>query len=226
VRPLVVVKVGGEVITKDIANLVSSLRFMRASGLLPIVIHGGGPQLNDELAKAGVSPQYIGGHRVTDAPTMAVARRVFEAANDTLAAALRAADLPVTQLKSGIFAAKVADPALGLVGEITSVAGLKAVNDAIAAGSIPVLTSLGIYTGQTEGAVLNINADVAARELAIAVQPLKVVFISAGGGWKEDGIVVAEVDMANEFDRMEARDYTGRQGTLLKLREMKKIIDK
>lgn len=61
VRPLAVVKVGGEVIAKDIDNLVASLRFMREFGLLPVVIHGGGPQLNDELAKAGVQPQYIGG---------------------------------------------------------------------------------------------------------------------------------------------------------------------
>lgn len=61
VRPLAVVKVGGEVITKDIANLVNSLKFLRDSGLHPVVIHGGGPQLNDELAKASIEPQYIGG---------------------------------------------------------------------------------------------------------------------------------------------------------------------
>ena len=61
VRPIVVVKVGGEVITKEPAVLTSSLRFLREQGLQPVVIHGGGPQLNDELAKAGVQPQYIGG---------------------------------------------------------------------------------------------------------------------------------------------------------------------
>ncbi len=61
VRPLAVVKVGGEVITKDLANLVSSLSFLRGFGVNPVVVHGGGPQLNDELAKAGVKPDYIGG---------------------------------------------------------------------------------------------------------------------------------------------------------------------
>ena len=49
------------------------------------MIHGGGPQLNDELAKAGVQPEYIGGHRVTDEATMKVAKRVFESANGDLA---------------------------------------------------------------------------------------------------------------------------------------------
>jgi bifunctional N-acetylglutamate synthase/kinase len=61
VRPLAVVKVGGEVITKDLHNLVSSLKFLKDFGLFPVVVHGGGPQLNDELAKAGVKPEYIGG---------------------------------------------------------------------------------------------------------------------------------------------------------------------
>lgn len=61
VRPLAVVKVGGEVITKDIDNLVTSLKFLKDFGLFPVVVHGGGPQLNDELAKAGVKPEYIGG---------------------------------------------------------------------------------------------------------------------------------------------------------------------
>ena len=192
-----------------------------------MVVHGGGPQLNDELAKAGVEPQYIGGHRVTDAPTMSVAKRVFESANGQLAAALREAGLPVEQFLSGVFRAEVADPKLGLVGEIKSVDASR-VNAAIAAGRIPVLTSLGYRPspGTGDDGTLNINADVAARELAIALQPLRVVFISAGGGWKESGVVIDELNMAEEYERMAARDYTGRQGTLLKLNEMKKITDR
>ena len=226
VRPLCVVKVGGEVITKDLPNLIASLRFLRDFGLLPVVVHGGGPQLNDELAKAGVQPSYIGGHRITDAPTMAVAKRVFEAANAQLAGALAAAGLPVQAFPGGVFRAEVADPQLGLVGSITRVDGA-GVDAAIAAGRIPVLTSLGLRASPGEGdGALNINADVAARELAIYLQPLRVVFISAGGGWKEEGAVISELNMANDFERMEARDYTGRQGTLLKLREMKAITDR
>lgn len=107
VRPLAVVKVGGEVITKDADNLLASLRVLRDAGLLPVVVHGGGPQLNDELAKAGVAPQYIGGHRVTDAPTMAVAKRVFEAANAQLAGILAAGGLDVQPFTGGVFMAEV-----------------------------------------------------------------------------------------------------------------------
>ena len=153
---------------------------------------------------------------------MTVAKRVFETANGELSAALEAAGMPTKRLLGGIFGAEIADAKLGLVGEIKKVFAQE-VNDAINAGKIPVLTSIGISSTQQ---VLNINADVAARELAIALQPLKVVFISAGGGWKEDGVVVSEVNMAADYDRMVNRDYTGRQGTLLKLKEMKQIIDK
>lgn len=67
VRPLAVVKVGGDIITHSAGDLTASLAFLRSCGILPVVVHGGGPQLNDELAKAGVKPEYIGGHRVTDA---------------------------------------------------------------------------------------------------------------------------------------------------------------
>ena len=207
VRPLAVVKVGGDIITHDAANLCKSLTFLRNCGILPIVIHGGGPQLNDQLAKAGVKPEYIGGHRVTDAATMAVAIKVFEQANDDLAQALRSAGLPVAQIKAGVFGAEVHDARLGLVGEIKAVRA-DAVEAAIARGDIPVLTSLGCNAA---GKSLNINADVAARELAICLRPLKVVFISSGGGWKEDGRVVSEVDMAQDYDRFANRDYTGRQ---------------
>ena len=171
VRPLAVVKVGGEVITKDLPALVASLKFLSAFGLQPVVIHGGGPQLNDELAKAGVSPQYIGGHRVTDGPTMAVAKRVFESANAVLTAGLVAGGLDAAPLLGGIFHAAVpAGSQLGLVGEIHSV-DADPVNALLAAGRIPVLTSIGV---DAAGGALNINADVAARELAVVLKPMKV----------------------------------------------------
>lgn len=68
-----------------------------------------------------------------------------------------------------------------------------------------MLTSLG--SRPSPGAhdpdgLLNINADVAARDLAIELQPLRVVFISAGGGWKENGEVIDELDMAADYERM------------------------
>lgn len=220
---MVVVKVGGEVIMKDLPNLVASVRFLRSFGLFPAVIHGGGPQLNDELAKAGVEPQYVGGHRVTDAATLAIAQRIFQSANAQLAAALEAGGVPAAAFPGEVFEAEQAEGGkLGFVGEITGVRDA-AVRNAIRAGRVPVLSSLGL--SPKNGQVYNINADVAARELTLALKPDKMVFISAGGGWKEDGQIVPELNIARDYHRLANRDYTGRQGTLLKLNEMKKIID-
>lgn len=144
VRRLAVVKVGGEVITKEAATLVASLRVLSAAGLRPVVVHGGGPQLNDELAKAGVKPEYIGGHRVTTPSTMAVAERVFLAANAELCAALVAGGLEPGAVLSGAFKAHVpAGSKLGLVGEIDAV-DASAVEAHLAAGRVPILTSLGV----------------------------------------------------------------------------------
>jgi N-acetyl-gamma-glutamyl-phosphate reductase / acetylglutamate kinase len=222
VRPIVVVKVGGEVIFKEPETLTQSIAFLKSQALSPIVIHGGGPQLNDELAKAGVEPQYIGGHRVTDPATMKVAQRVFESANDDLAKALAKGGLSVHQIKGGAFLAEVKDQKLGLVGEIKSVV-TDDIEKALSEGKIPVLTSLGL--SKATGSTLNINADVAARDLSIALKPVRVVYISAGGGWKDGNVVVSELNMAQDYDNWVKRDYTGRQGTLLKLNEMKAIVD-
>lgn len=60
-------------------------------GLYPIVLHGAGPQLNIQLEKAGVEPNFIDGIRVTDGRTMAIARRVFYAENTKLVNALERA---------------------------------------------------------------------------------------------------------------------------------------
>lgn len=66
VRKAAVVKIGGEVIQKQLDSLVPSLQALLAAGLQPVIIHGGGPQLNDELAKAGVEPEYIGGEQLQE----------------------------------------------------------------------------------------------------------------------------------------------------------------
>ncbi|KDO16787.1 hypothetical protein SPRG_17724, partial [Saprolegnia parasitica CBS 223.65] len=89
------------------------------------------------------------------------------------------------------------------------------------AGQIPVLSCLGeSKTGQ----LLNINADVAARELVITLQPHKTIFVNAKGGWLEDGVKVPKLDMSTDYATMAARDYTGRQGTLLKLNEINTLL--
>lgn len=217
-----VIKVGGEVVRDELDLLATSCSLLHRLGLKPIVIHGGGPQLNAELASDGVEPKYVRGNRVTDAATLRVAERVFTGLNADIAAALEAMGTPAAAFPRGVFNAEVADPELGFVGEITGL-NSEAVLAGLAEGRVPVLTSLG---SSASGQLLNINADVAAREMAVAVRPMKVVFTSAKGGWTDDdtGEIVDVVDLTRQYEPLAARDYTGRQGTLLKLNEINLLL--
>src|SRR6202000_724919 len=91
-KKFAVVKVGGAVLRDDLEALTSSLAFLQQVGLTPIVVHGAGPQLDTELAGAGIVKQTVDGLRVTSPQALAIVRRVFHAQNLELVAALREAD--------------------------------------------------------------------------------------------------------------------------------------
>ncbi|GAB9463293.1 N-acetyl-gamma-glutamyl-phosphate reductase [Globisporangium polare] len=217
-----VIKIGGEVIENELDTLVNSLIFLKEAGLFPILVHGAGPQMNAELEKAGIEPQYVKGNRVTDKDTLAIAKKIFLKANRKIVDALVAAGAPARPITTGVFEAKLKDlPVYGYVGEVSQIYS-EGVESAIANGQIPVLSCLG---ESADGQTLNINADVAARELALSVQPYKTIFINAKGGWiEDDGTKLKEIDMSKQYESMAARDYTGRQGTLLKLNEINALL--
>ena len=171
-------------------ELSPALSFLHAVGLLPVVIHGAGPQMNELLEAQGVEPQYKNGMRVTDATTLSIARKTFQQVNLQLCSSLGALGTPTWPIISGVFEAQAFDEDLGYVGEITGL-NVEPIETAIKGGYLPVITSLG---ESNSGQILNINADVAARELAIKLQPMKTVFINARGGWfNEDGSKLAAI---------------------------------
>jgi acetylglutamate synthase len=104
-----VVKVGGAVLRDDPEALTSSLAFLQQVGLTPIVIHGAGPQLDAELAAAGVEKRTVDGLRVTSPQALAIVRKVFHAQNLQLVAALREADARATSIVSGVLEADFLD---------------------------------------------------------------------------------------------------------------------
>mmetsp|Transcript_11281 Transcript_11281/g.20852 ORF Transcript_11281/g.20852 Transcript_11281/m.20852 type:complete len:812 (+) Transcript_11281:163-2598(+) len=221
-----VIKVGGDVVEYELEELVETCGKLRENGLMPVVIHGGGPQMNDELKRVGVQPEYIRGSRITDKDTLEVAQRIFTSLNQRIVDAFKSdkhGNIPATGFAQGVFDAEVAQPELGFVGQVTKVQD-EAVRDSLRQGSIPVLTSLGT---SAEGQALNINADVAARELVLSLKPMRVVFVSAKGGWLDDntGEVVDTIDLASDYEALASLNYEGRQGTLLKLNEIKDILD-
>jgi N-acetyl-gamma-glutamyl-phosphate reductase/acetylglutamate kinase len=217
-----VIKVGGAIITEHLQQLSSALAFLNHVGLYPVVVHGAGPQLNRMLEAAGVEPQFEDGIRVTDGKTLALARSLFLEENLKLVEELERLGVRARPITSGVFTADYLDKEkYDLVGKINKV-DKTPIEAAINAGCLPILTSM---AETTTGQVLNVNADVAAGELARSLQPLKIVYLSEKGGLfngdtKEK---ISAINLDEEYDHLMTQWWV-RHGTRLKIKEMKELL--
>ncbi|HEX7338798.1 MAG TPA: acetylglutamate kinase [Rhodanobacteraceae bacterium] len=216
-----VVKVGGAVLRDELADLASSLTFLQQVGLTPIVLHGAGPQLDAELADAGIEKETIGGLRVTSPKAMGIVRRVFLEQNLKLVEALQHMDTRATAVPSGVFMAGFLDrDVYGMVGQVTGI-NLAAIDASLRANSIPVIASVG---ETDEGQILNVNADIAANELVRALRPYKIVFLTGTGGLLDGGgKVIDSINLSTEYDHLMAQSWiTG--GMRLKLEQIANLL--
>ena len=200
-----VVKVGGAVLRDDLPALTSSLSFLQQVGLTPIVLHGAGPQLDQELEAVGIQKQTVDGLRVTSPKALAVVRKVFQQQNLRLVEALQSMDTRATSVPSGVFTAEYLDrDVYGLVGKVTGI-NLAPIDASLHAGSIPVIASLG---ETEEGQILNINADFAANELVRLLQPYKIIFLTGTGGLLDnDGKLIDSINLSTEFEHLKAQPW-------------------
>lgn len=217
-----VIKVGGAIITEYLQTLSSALAFLNHIGLYPVVVHGAGPQLNRMLEAAGVEPQFEDGIRITDGKTLALARSLFFEENLKLVEELENLGVRARPITSGVFTADFLDKAkYDLVGKIKKV-DKKPIEAAVKAGCLPILTSM---AETEEGQVLNVNADVAAGELARALQPLKIVFLSEKGGLfnADTNEKISAINLDEEYDHLMSQWWV-RHGTRLKIKEIKELL--
>lgn len=218
-----VIKVGGAIITEHLESLTSALAFLNHVGLFPVVVHGAGPQLNKLLEDAGVEPQFEEGIRVTDGKTLAVARKLFLEENLKLVEKLEEMGVRARPITSGVFGADYLDKEkYNLVGKINKV-NKGPIEAAINAGCLPILTSM---AETPEGQVLNVNADVAAGELARELQPLKIVYLSEKGGLfnADTNEKISAINLDEEYDSLMSQWWC-RYGTRLKIKETKQLLD-
>lgn len=217
-----VIKVGGAILTEHLDELCSSLAFLYHVGLFPIIVHGGGPQLNRLLEEAGVEPQFEEGIRVTDGKTLRVARRLFLAENLKLVQRLEEMGVRARPITSDVFTADYLDKEKWkFVGKVNKV-NKEPIETAIENGYLPILMSM---AETPEGQVLNVNADVAAGELARAIEPLKVVYLSEKGGlFDGDAQKISAINLDEEFDHLMAQPWC-KFGTRLKIKEIKDLLD-
>lgn len=216
-----VVKVGGAVLRDELDALVSSLAFLQQVGLIPIVVHGAGPQLDADMQVAGIDKRVVDGLRYTDAAVLSVVRRVTRRENLRLVEALHADGVRARSIASGVFECTLLDgERYGLVGQVDSV-DVDHIHAAIAAGAIPVIASLG-ETG--DGQIVNLNADWAANTLIRALRPYKIVFLTGTGGLLDgEGRVIDSINLSTEYEALLAQPWL-HSGMRLKLEQIHDLL--
>ena len=216
-----VIKIGGAILRDRLDETAASLAFLHTVGLTPIVLHGGGPQLDEDLAATGIQTERIDGLRVTTSDALDVARDTFTAKNIELVEAVRAQGVSAHGLTQGAFDARLLDrQRYGFVGEPTKV-HLDLIRSIVGSGAIPILTCLGVAPG---GQLVNMNADSATRELVHAVQPMKIIFLTESGGLRnQNDQIIDSINLASDFDDLMSQDWV-HSGMRLKLAEIKQLL--
>ncbi|WP_419655574.1 ArgB: acetylglutamate kinase [Desulfosarcina variabilis str. Montpellier] len=206
----VVVKYGGhamvdEQLKTDFARDITLLKFI---GLNPVVVHGGGPQINKVLDQMGIRPQFVRGMRLTDGPTMDVVEMVLGGkVNKGIVAQInhqggRAVGL--SGKDGGLIEAKkmrivhqedensppeIIDP--GMVGEVTRI-NPAIINTLSAKGFIPIIAPVG---AGSEGETYNINADLVASHIAVALSAGRLILLTdVDGVMDATGALISSID--------------------------------
>ncbi len=185
----IVVKYGGAAM-KDAAlkeKVIRDVVFMACVGLRPVVVHGGGPEINSWLDKLGIEPQFKNGLRVTDAATMDVVEMVLVGrVNKEIVSLINQAGGSAVGLcgkDASLITARPADAeGIGFVGEVTNV-NIQILESLVTTGHIPVVSSV---AADETGQAYNINADTVAGELAAALGAEKLILLTDTAGILRD----------------------------------------
>jgi acetylglutamate kinase len=222
-RRFAVIKVSGGVVEHELEQLASSLAFLDKVGLTPVVLHGAGPQLLHALEEAGVPTKNEHGDRMTTEKGIEIARRVYQRENLRIVDALEALGIDARPVPTGVFEAELIDKErFGYVGSLSKV-HLELVESSVRGEQIPILASL---AETPSGQVVNVNADEACRELAVALQPFKVVFLSPEDGIRdEDGQILSAVNLAEDYDGLVSAPWM-KESHRKKLVEARAILEK
>jgi acetylglutamate kinase len=208
---IVVIKFGGNAMVDEELQraFAQDMAYLRFVGIKPVVVHGGGPQITARLAEQGIESEFRGGLRYTDERTIEVVRDVLRNQIGAKLAGLITDSGAGAKVLSGedddLFrAVKVrgqtpsGEVDLGLVGEVRSV-NPRSVIQAIERGDVPVVSTV---APTTQGELLNVNADLAASSLAVALGAEKLMVLTDVAGlyadWPNRDSLVSEIT-ANEL---------------------------
>ena len=227
----IVVKLGGAAIDResDLA-LAQDVLLLRSVGVRCVLVHGGGPQVDTMLRRVGKEPEFRDGLRVTDAETLEIVRMVLVGKiNRDLVSTInsQAGEEPVAVGVSGedagLLTVTPADSALGFVGNVTGVRA-ELLHRLLDDGLTPVVSTVG---ANLDGQPYNVNADEAARAIAVAMHAEKIVYLTAVPGLLEDpkdeSTLVQRLTSTELRDRI-AHDSVGK-GMIPKLKACADAVD-
>lgn len=222
-----VVKYGGNAMVDPQLTIavMQDLILMRLVGMQPVVVHGGGPQIDQAMKTSGMQPRFVQGLRITDADTMRIVERVLVGEiNQEIVAwiqRLGGAAIGLSGKDGGLIQARKAAPAkasdgqlvdLGLVGDVARV-DPRPIRTLQEAGYIPVVAPT---AGDETGATYNINADLVAGEVAAALVAEKLVLLT-----DTDGILDSQGRLLSTLTRQDVErlmaDGTINRGMLPKV---------
>jgi len=186
----IVVKLGGAAIgSESDLTLARDVLLLRSVGVRCVLVHGGGPQVDAMLRRVDKEPEFRDGLRVTDAETLEIVRMVLVGKiNRDLVAILnsQAGDEPVAVgvagEDAGLLTVTPADSALGFVGNVAQVRA-ELIHRLLDDGLTPVISTVG---ANAHGQPYNVNADEAARAIAVAMKAEKIIYLTAALGLLEN----------------------------------------
>ena len=185
----IVIKYGGSVMEKDSLKkaIFRDIALLASVGVRPIIVHGGGPEINNWLIKLKIKPKFEGGLRVTDEKTMEIVemvlmgrvnKQIVRGINETGATSIGLSGLDGNLIQ----ARKLKSSTHGFVGDISKI-NSSILNPLIDKGYIPVISSIG---SGNNGISLNINADYVAGEIAAAINAEKLILLTDTPGILKD----------------------------------------
>ena len=172
-----IVKIGGEILSDEriLETIALDLVLLNSVDIHIVIIHGAGVQISANMKRFGIEPKFIRGERVTDEEVLDLVMGCLHHVNNKIVGKINKGSTIAVGLTCGLFKAKrKKQKELGCVGEITGI-NSEIIFDLIGKGYLPVTFPIGM---DEEGNPLNINADVAAGELAKTLGVTKMIILT------------------------------------------------
>ena len=210
---VVVVKFGGNAMGDDaaMAEFARDVVLMRQVGVNPVVVHGGGPMINEMLLKLGIKSEFVRGKRVTDKATVQVVEMILSGlVNKRIVQAIMDAGgraVGISGKDDDLMVCIADDPELGFVGKPVEM-NVQVLRDLYEAGIIPVVAP--VATGMADNETFNVNGDTAAGAIAGALQADRLLLLTDVPGVKDaSGQVMTQITPEEIREMMAAGVISG-----------------